>query len=304
MASIRCLKCGKSNKDENDVCENCGEKLQKGPEYEAKLQELRDYEAFKRRYSISGTIIAILLLLLLWPLLNWLIPFMLSMFEVEGAIPQDMLKWVAPVSTLITLLVAIPPMIYRRRKIGRKYQWTADRMQSLDGEIKSLPRDFFGTATPAASEAKSATRRGSPLSALIAIACIALVVFCMEKYTDYKPITLITSLLETDSGHTNTGSTATVSGRYECHYSQKDMGGGAARVDQTWAYVFRSNGTYTTYVNGSQQYSGTWSQSGRTLTIKVPALPGGGPAKTGTATVARDASSFTISTGEKYVRIK
>lgn len=318
MASIRCLKCGKVNGEDNDVCEKCGERLLKGQEYADKLQELEDYEAFRKRYGVSSIVTTIFVVLLMWPFLTWLISFMLSMYGFKDLTSSPLLKLVAPLTTLLLLAMAVPPMIYRRSKIGRKYGWTADRMQELDREIKPLPKDFFGTPVPsrvsqagvAPSGGKEATiarptRRGSPLSVLIAFVCIFLVVFFMEKYTDYKPVSEIKAILKTDTGHPEIGTTVTtVSGTYECHFSPQAGAGGSGRVAQTWAFAFGSSGIYNAYINGVLQYSGTWSQSGRTLTIKIPALPGGIPARSVTATVSSNGSSFTSSSGDKYVRVK
>jgi hypothetical protein len=81
------------------------------------------------------------------------------------------------------------------------------------------------------------------------------------------------------------------------------MGGGVARAGETWAYAFYPDGSYKTYLNGYQQYSGTWSQEGSFLTINTPAIPGSGMGATSfTMPVTVDGNSFTTN-GNTYIRI-
>ncbi len=139
---------------------------------------------------------------------------------------------------------------------------------------------------------------GSILPALLLLAVLAL--YGLNRYTDLKPLDRLSEYLGLRD-LIQTGSAETVSGRYECHYSEKDLGNGVMRTEQTWAYVFFSDGTFTTYLNNEQQFSGTWSQSGKTLTINTPAIAGVTEARTNQVTVSSDGKSFKVDEESTYV---
>ncbi len=89
---------------------------------------------------------------------------------------------------------------------------------------------------------------------------------------------------------------AQVAGIY-CHLvpAQQDPGG-AAIPEQYWAYAFLNDGNFTTYLEGYEQFGGTWSQSGNQITVNVDAIPDLSAAYTWYGTVSADAT--TIDTGE------
>ncbi len=136
-------------------------------------------------------------------------------------------------------------------------------------------------------------KSGAAVPLAILLACAAL--FFTNQYTDLKPLDAIRAFLFQEKAQT-------VDGRYECRFSEKDMGGGVQRVDQTWAYVFSKDGTYTTWLNGAKQFSGTWSQEGSVLTIHIPAIRGMSAAYSSDAAVSSDGNSFTAN-GETYIHI-
>jgi hypothetical protein len=142
--------------------------------------------------------------------------------------------------------------------------------------------------------APAARLKGPPV-VLLALVFTALGIMLVNQYTDLKPLAFIQSLLN------NNGAQA-VQGRYECHLEQKDMGGGVGRTEQTWAYVFYANGKYTTYLEGSQQFSGTWSQTGNILTVHVPEIKNISQAYSYDAIVSFDGNSFTAG-DQKYVKV-
>jgi hypothetical protein len=72
--------------------------------------------------------------------------------------------------------------------------------------------------------------------------------------------------------------------------------GGAVISRQTWAYVFLNDGNFETYLEGNEQFGGTWSQSGNTLTVNVEAIPDLSEAYTWTGNVSSDGR--TIDVGE------
>ncbi len=294
MASVRCLKCGRVNSSENVTCEGCGEKLLMGQEYEERFQELKSYEEFRK--SILGIIIAVLLLLLFCPALKWLFRVISPMLGTE-LLPAVVFEYAPPAIILLVFLIAVLPMILGRWKIRRRYGWTRERMRGLDREVKSLPEDFFGTAAPGGDEAKAPVRKiqGPPVVLLVIVFTLVGLVY-VNKYTDLKPLDSITSSF-------GIGKAQTVSGRYDCHYGAADVGGGVRQSEQTWSYVFHSDGNFTTYLNGYQQYSGTWSQSGSALRVNIKAIPNLSPARSWQGTVSRDGNSFTCGK-DKYIKVK
>ncbi len=291
MTSTQCFRCGRVNSSDSIACQGCGETLLRGQEYEQRFQELRDYHEFRKRYSILRIALVVLVLLLLCPLVAWLAQIISPMLPAEPRPPAAVVQCVAPAIILLVFLVAVPSMIYRRWQIQRRYRWTRERMQGLDRELKSLPRDFFATGTQGSYEAQAPVRRvqGPPIALLVVVFALAGLV-CVNKYTDLKPLDSITSLLGIESALG--GKAQTVAGRYDCHLEAENLGA-VTQAEQTFSYVFHSDGTYTTYLEGSQQHSGTWSQSGNILTLNVPAIPGISAAYSFQATVSRDGRSFT-----------
>lgn len=295
MSSVKCFRCGTVNSDEDSTCKGCGDKLLRGQEYEERFQELKDYKESRERYNIVGIILGILVLLLLYPAVEWLMRVVLLMAGPEF-LPAIMLEYAAPAIILLVFLVAILPLISGRRRIWRRYRWTREETRGLDREVKSLPKDFFGTVTPGGVVAGAPARKlqGPPMILVVLVFALAGLVL-MNKYTDLKPLDAVASLLGFESART-------VEGEYACHFEAVNLGG-VMQSEQTWSYVFRSDGTYTSYLDGHQQYSGTWSQSGNTLTVNVPAIANISAAYSFQATVSRDGNSFTV--GErKFIKVK
>jgi hypothetical protein len=168
--------------------------------------------------------------------------------------------------------------------IGQVYD---DRIQELKQYKKLRKKSHI----PGGDVTKVPVRKSRAPKILLAILIIFLIIFSglflINKYTDIKPMDYITSIF-------NNGNTQPVTGLYTCHLEAKDLGGGVERVDQIWSYDFHSDGTYTSYMNGSQHIyeSGTWSQSGNILTVYVPAIPNGSAAYSVQATVSSDGNSF------------
>ncbi len=296
MASVKCFQCGKVNSSENITCEACGEKLLKGQEYEEKLKELKDYEEYRKRYSILGIILLILLLLLLYPVVKWLFQLI---FSLVGTVflPAIILEYAAPVIILLVFLIVVLPLIIGRWKIWCRYRWTRDRIRVLKSEIKVLPKYFFRTTITGEDRTNVPVSKiqGPPVILLVIVFTLVGLVYA-NKYTDFKPLDSITSLFSIEKAQT-------VKGKYDCHVKAADLGGGVMRSEQTWSYVFHSDGTYTSYLEGYQQYSGTWSQSGNILTVNVPAIINISAAYSFQATVSRDGNSFT--SGErKFIKVK
>ncbi len=152
------------------------------------------------------------------------------------------------------------------------------RGQQYEQGSQSPPAHSSGRA-----QAPGRKLHGPPAVLLLALFALVGLVF-LSQYTDLRPLDYIASLL-------GIGSAQTVAGRYDCHVEAENYPG-VTQVEQTWSYVFHADGTYTTYLEGSQQYSEKWSQSANILTLHVPAIPGLSDAYVFRATVSRDASSF------------
>jgi hypothetical protein len=212
-------------------------------------------------------------------------------------LPAVILEYAAPAIILLVFLIAVLPMILGRWNIRRRYRWTRERMRGLDREVKSLPKDFFGTAIQGGDEAKAPVRKiQGPPTILLVIVFILVGLVYVNQYTDLKPLDSITSLF-------GIGNAQTVEWEYVSHFEAADLGGGVMQSEQTWSYVFHSDGTYTSYLEGYQQYSGTWSQSGNILTVNVPAIINISAAYSFQATVSRDGNSFTTG-GTQFIKVK
>lgn len=276
MAFVKCFTCGRMNSTDNITCEGCGSNLLKGKEYEEKIYELKNYEEYRKKYGLLGIILGILILLLFYLLLKWLFAVIIPLSSTNSLPPiisAYILEYGTSVLILLFFLLAVLPLILGRLRIWRRYRWTRERMRCLEREIRCLAGDSFIANIHGGGETKTATRtnQGPPVILLIIVFTLIVLVY-LNKYTDFKPLDSIISLSGT-SGF-RIGTAQKVSGQYECHYEQKNLGGGVARSDQTWALSFRSDGFYTSYLNNSQQFSGKWSQTGNTLTLYIPTIAG------------------------------
>lgn len=292
MTSNRCLGCGSDNPIQALACEECGRYLPRGEERERELQELRDYHALRRRYNIVGIIIGLLVLLLACPALQLLFVRTAPLLG-AGPVPELVAKYAALVVVAITFLAGVVPMLVGRWRTLRRYRWTRERRQELAEAVRRLPDDLLGTPGP---DTLAPSAKGPPAILLIAIfGLLAFVI--LGGQADSGPLTAITSQF-------GIGQAAKVSGGYSRHYDSQNLGGGVAQADQTWSYVFRDDGGYTTYLNGNEQYSGTWSQSGNQLTIKIDPIPSlGTPGHTAVGTVAADGRSFKVG-NEEYTKVE
>lgn len=295
MPSTKCFKCGRSNSGENVTCESCGEELLRGEEYETRLQELKDYEAFRTRHGILGILIGILALLLSCPVARWFAGIVLPESG-PGSAAGLVREYAPPAVILLVFLIVILPMILGRWRIRRRYRWTRERARSLDREVRSLPGGFFETPAQDSLAAEDAKRIKGPPVVLVVIVFGLVALVGLGKSSGFPQLEAITSLFGIKDA-------VVVEGEYRRHYDTADLGGGVARSEQTWSYVFRPDGTYTSFLEGHQQYSGTWLQSGHTLTVNVPAIAGISAAYSFRATVSRDGDSFTAGK-EEFTKVR
>ena len=308
MADRICLNCGSSNSDERINCVDCEEKLLSGQEYEDKIRELKKYDEYRKKYNLLGVIIALIILLLLL-IFIFLCPaassLLQSLFpEQNTGIPMTTIfAYVILFIILMIIFIGVLPKLIGSRKFRRRYRWTREKIRRFKSEIRYLPYNFLITAVPNSGNtgntgeagAYARKQRGLPMI-LIVILFILIAFVYMNKYTDFKPLDSIFG-----GSFLNFGTAQTVSGRYEHHYDYADTGNGVAQSDQTWAYVFYSDGSYTTYLDGYEQYSGTWSQTGNKLSVTIPAIAGISDERTFKATVSSDGNSFNAG-GEVYKR--
>jgi hypothetical protein len=147
-------------------------------------------------------------------------------------------------------------------------------------------------------QAKVRKVKGPPAVLLAFILTLLGLVF-VNKYTDFKPLDQLLSMI-------NINSAQKVSGLYECHLEAKDLGNGVMRSEQTWGFKFFSDGTYRSTIDGYDQFPGTWSQTGAILKIDVPAIEGISTKYSFTATVGRNGDSFIcggpVYDGLKFIR--
>jgi hypothetical protein len=265
----------------------------RGREHVARAQEIKDYKDFRDRYSLVAMVVGILVLLLLYPVVQWLMRTGVPMLA-GSPLPAVVLEWAAPATVLLVFLLVILPSVSGRLRVWRRYRWTREEMRALDRELKSLPNGDPAAALPGSAKGVPARKlHGPPVALLVLVFALCGLVFA-NKYTDFKPLDVVAPLVGIKS--------ATVNGEYIRHYEAVNLGG-VTLSKQTWSYVFRSDGSYTTYLDGHQQYSGRWSQSGNVLTVTVPAIPTISPAYSFKATVSRDRNSFTAGK-DTYVRRK
>jgi len=304
MADRICFNCGSSNSDERTNCVDCGEKLLSGQEYEDKIRELKKYDEYRKRYSLLGIIITLIILLLLLIFL-FLCPIASSLLPGKNAnIPLvSIFAYVIMCVILFIFFIGILPKLIGSWKFRRRYHWTKEKIRRFKSESRYLPYNFLITNVPNSGDTGNngnagvyaQKHRGLPII-LVVILFILIALVYMNKYTDFKPLDRIFG-----GSFLNFGSTQTVSGRYEHHYDYANTGNGVAQSEQTWAYVFNSDGSYTTYLDGNEQYSGTWSQTGNKLSITIPAIAGISNERTFKATVSSDGNSFNAG-GEVYIR--
>jgi hypothetical protein len=287
MDANRCPRCGRWNSVTHVFCEGCGERLGGHPANDVDFQELKAYDDFIGKHNFSGIILALILLLVSFPVLKWLFTAILP--------EQPLGSWLAAVRSyaplaivILSFLMTIVPMLVSRWQARKRCHWTLRRLHQLARERRALPRDFFRSAAaaePGSGDAQGAKRRaqGPPVALLLVVLTLAGLVF-LNQYTAYKPLDYVTMLLGVN--------TPLVAGQYSCHLKQADQGG-VAQADQTWSYVFAADGTYVAYLDGSRQYSGTWSQNGNQLSVKIPAITGISEGYTFRATVREDGEAFT-----------
>jgi uncharacterized membrane protein (DUF485 family) len=126
MALVTCFKCGKVNRDEIMACDFCGNPLLSGKEYVKKLQELQDYIEFRKKNSLLGIILITFLLLLMYPVVKRLVQ---ATFTVMGTefLPGVVLEYSPLAMIILTFVIVVLPMIFRRWNILRRYRWTSRR---------------------------------------------------------------------------------------------------------------------------------------------------------------------------------
>jgi len=299
MSVIKCFKCGEPNSSDIDYCEHCGEKLFGAEEYSEKIEELKAFRDYRGKYNIIVIIIIYLFMLMLYPLLKWL--EIISPLH-SGFLSIFTFEYIPLTVSIIFLLLISFQMIRGRYKIYKRYHWSRKTMHDLDHTIKVLPEALLTlkVETLDGNGKQPPARKSKGLQILpLAIIFVVIGIFYTNNYTDFKPMDDITSFFgitghnTSGDGHkTGTGNYITVEGKYICHMEEKQLEKGVIQSEQTWSYVFNLDGTYTSYMDGYQQFSGTWSQSGKILTINTPAIGSAIDARSDIATVSSDGESF------------
>lgn len=310
MEAKWCFECGASNTLVAETCVNCGRALPDKDEYRAQFIELNEYRESAKDYGPASLIAVLIGLVVLWFVTNLVIAFLIppsTEFWVEWA-----RTWVLPIVMLVLFFGVFVPRLVKWVRLRRKRHWTPAQRSVLKKRLKVVPPQAFASissiAIPAGTTATSAsttvttagtttpksTAPGCGVIAAIMVFVGIVIYIVFSSNGTFKPESIL-NWFNLDEISVIDGEAATVSGRYQAVFSQGEGDGGeldAGRAQQTWWYDFYANGQFTTYINGSQQFSGTWSQTGNQLTIVTDPMPGISDSQTFTATVAPDASSF------------
>lgn len=311
MEAKWCFDCGASNPLVAETCANCGAALPDKDEYRAQFLELNEFREVKKDYG-PGNLIGILVgILIVWIVSNLIFIFLLP--PTSGDSWEAWARtWIIPIVIILMFFGVFVPRLVKWIRVRKRRHWTADQRRVLAQHLKIVPASAFATvSTIAVGPQTASTGTGNPVTTpaspksnapgcgVIAaiMVFVGIVIYIVFSSTgSFKPESILSWLNLPEIGVTDE-QTATVSGRYEAYFAGGTGGGGeldGVMAEQTWWYDFFPDGTFTTYIDGYQQFSGTWSQSGNVLTINTPAIPEGGiSAQNYTATVAPDASSFT-----------
>lgn len=313
MESKWCFECGANNTLVAETCVNCGSALPSKDDYRQQLAELNEFRELKKDYGPGNLIGILIAIVLVWLVANLVLIFLLPATSTDSweTWPRT---WIVPIVVVIMFFGLFVPRLVKWIRIRRKRHWSKEQRTLLTKTLKAVPVDAFrGISTVALPAQNSATTQSStttttqtvtrksnaPGCGVVAgiMVLVGIIIYVVLSTTGtFKPESIF-SWFNPDIPSVIDGEAATVSGRYEAYFAGGEGGEGeldATRAEQTWWYDFFSDGTYTTYINGNQQFSGTWLQSGNVLTINTPAFPEGGiAAQSYTATVAPDASSFT-----------
>lgn len=310
MESKWCFECGANNTLVAETCVNCGSALPSKDAYREHVAELNEFRELKKDYGPGNLIGILIAIVLVWLVANLVLIFLLPATSTDSweTWPRT---WIVPIVVVIMFFGLFVPRLVKWIRIRRKRHWSKEQRTLLTKQLKIVPIDAFrgistvalpaentsalsNTTTTTVSRKSNAPGCGVVAGIMVLVGIIIYVV--LSTTGTFKPESIF-SWFNPDIPSVIDGEAATVSGRYEAYFAGGEGGEGeldATRAEQTWWYDFFSDGTYTTYINGNQQFSGTWSQSGNVLTINTPAFPEGGiAAQSYTATVAPDASSFT-----------
>lgn len=176
------------------------------------------------------------------------------------------------VALLLAVLCAtiITVRLVRWLRIKRTWHWTRIDRQRLRLELNNLTPEQLQELNLAVKTtgASSGVQRGINIGCSLFLVVIILIGIFVVAFTEAGG-RFVTNLGDWVTSMIDTGGTgqAIVSGGYEYSLGGEDLGGGAVASDQTWTYVFNEDGSYTTFLNGNQQFSGSWSQSGNQLTV-------------------------------------
>lgn len=309
MTGQWCFSCGASNSDEATTCQKCGQPLE---EKNLQAQVVEDLRAFRLvRDAGPGTLIAILIAIVVVWLLSG--PLLTALLPLEEADPWDsaVRRWVPVGVVLVMFFGAFVPRLVRWLRLRRQHSWSAEQRTTFQRLVRILPAEAFqGAGSTVGTPSSTAQKWVMGCSAaflVVVVLTVAFVVWVAPSVGGFLNTALQglaggnvtggSTSQENSLGSTGSPGTVTstplVAGRYEEFFPGEDQGP-VTQTAQTWAYVFFADGTYTTYLEGYQQYSGTWSQSGSRLEVNVPAIAGVTEAYTFVGEVSPSGDSFTV----------
>lgn len=256
-------------------------------------EELSDFRSAreKRRAALS-LLIALLILFLLYAygLREGFFAALLSPADDNSGMSLQVITWVAPLVLALVFFIGVLPKYLHWWKVSRRYSWSRQRRIQLEAQLKDA--SSTGTAASPVSPVVPAKRfsAGTVFALIFAVVLLGFAAYIFVTPSNTGPVAAISQWI---TSWTNPSlQNARVSGAYERNIAAKDTGSGVVITPQTWRYVYFENGTFTTYLQGAQQFSGTWEQSGNQLTIHTPAIAGLSAKYDSVATVSPDAEYY------------
>jgi hypothetical protein len=256
-------------------------------------EELADFRSAreKRRAALS-LFIALLILLLLYTygLREGFFATLFSPVDDSAGMSVQVMTWVAPIVFALVFLAGVLPKYIQWWKVSRRYSWSRQRRIQLEVQLKGASTTDTAVAPVSPLSPTKRFSVGTAFALIFAVVLLGFVAYIFVTPSNTGPVAAITQWI---SSWTNpTVQSTRVSGAYERHIAAQDTGSGVVITPQTWRYVYFENGTFTTYLQGAQQFSGTWEQAGNQLTIHTPAIAGLSAKYDSVSTVSPDAEYY------------
>jgi uncharacterized membrane protein (DUF485 family) len=144
MSELKCLKCGETNESDSELCQVCGTELIKGEKYDKKLEELRDYDEYKKRaINIIGSAV---MMLILYFGVQWFIKIIYPYLG-AGTVTEFLLNHGALTLVIIVVIAVVLPLFVKTMKIRRKHKWTSAKINILEKQLKFFSKEIVSEDT-------------------------------------------------------------------------------------------------------------------------------------------------------------